>query len=160
MVYKEFTADQVLALAFIAYGKDSLVGYQEFDNVFDALRSELHKNNFLYYFGINMPMHNNFDISLFRELKSGEFKGKYKLVNAFTEELREKQFDKLTNHLYEITGRNMEELEIYRKVLKEIRKKEERKKEYEVLKEKLDMKKTEEKRSLKTKIKRFVWSKR
>ena len=46
MVYKEFTADQVLALAFIAYGKDSLVGYQEFDNVFDALRSELHKNNF------------------------------------------------------------------------------------------------------------------
>ena len=41
----------------------------------------------------------------------------------------------------------MEELEIYRKVLKEIRKKEERKKEYEVLKEKLDMKKTEEKRS-------------
>ncbi|MBQ8871540.1 MAG: hypothetical protein IJ018_02190, partial [Bacilli bacterium] len=84
----------------------------------------------------------------------------YKLVNAFTEELREKQFDKLTNHLYEITGRNMEELEIYRKVLKEIRKKEERKKEYEVLKEELDAKKTEEKRSLKTKIKRFVWSKR
>ena len=105
-------------------------------------------------------MHNNFDISLFRELKSGEFKGKYKLVNAFTEELREKQFDKLTNHLYEITGPNMEELEIYRKVLKEIRKKEERKKEYEVLKEELDAKKTEEKRSLKTKIKRFVWSKR
>jgi hypothetical protein len=54
----------------------------------------------------------------------------------------------------------MEELEIYRKVLKEIRKKEERKKEYEVLKEELDAKKSEEKRSLKTKIKRFVWSKR
>lgn len=160
MVYKEFTADQVLTLAFIAYGKDSLVGYQEFDNVFDALKSELHKNNFLYYFGINMPMHNNFDISLFRELKSGEFKGKYELVNAFTEELRKKQFDKLTNHLYEITGHNMEELEIYRKVLKEIRKKEERKKELEVLKEELDAKKAKEKRSLKTKIKRFVWSKR
>ena len=74
--------------------------------------------------------------------------------------IEKNQFDKLTNHLYEITGRNMEELEIYRKVLKEIRKKEERKKEYEVLKEELDAKKTEEKRPLKTKIKRFVWSKR
>lgn len=160
MIYKEFTTDQVLALTFIAYGKESVVGYQEFDNVFNALRDELHKNDLPYYFGINMPMHNNFDNSLFRELKSGELKGKYKLVSVFTEELREKQLDKLVNHLYKITEHSKEELELYRRVLSSIRKEVELKRENELLRQELLRKSEEKNAGLKGKIKRLVWSKR
>lgn len=160
MVYKEFTADQVLALSFIAYGYDAVIGYKEFDKVFNILNSDLKKNNIFYYFGINMPMHDNFDPSLFREIKAGDQKGKYKMVSVFTPELKEKQMDKITNYLYVVSEHDRNLLEIYRKTLKKIRDEYNRKLELEKLREEFLQEKNLKNEGIKGKIKRFIWSKK
>ena len=109
---KELTANEILSLIFISTGSDAIIDFNNIDEFIKILDGIEMNDNETY--GINMPMNNNFDNTLFEEIIEGRDKGKFRLANCKNYDEREEQKRRLIAHLLHIVGDERKKIKKYR----------------------------------------------